>query len=644
MSALRILLLEDNRNDAALIQDLLEADHFVCEIIRVQTRPEFVDALGTVRLDLILADYQLPSFDGLSALKLALNSRPEVPFIFVSGTLGEELAVEALKIGATDYVLKTRLSRLVPAVQRALREATERAERKKAVEALRRSEMYLAEAQRLSHTGSFGWHVSSGELVWSDETYRIFECDPAVDPTVPMMIERTHPDDRIRLQQIIQRAATERRAFTAEHRLVMTNGSVKYVRAVAHGVTGGDSDDFLFVGAVTDITERKRTEETLREQARDLAEREAKIRRLVDANIVGIFIWDLKGQILEANDAFLRIVGYDRDDLASGRLHWTELTPPEWLDRDRERWVPEIKVSGILQPFEKEYFRKDGSRVPVLIGAASFDESGRQGAAFVLDLTERKRAEVEVRKSEQRYREMQMALAHANRVTTMGHLAASISHEIKQPIAANAVNAQAGLRWLSARPPNLEEARQAFDRIIQDAMRASEVTNRIRGLVKNVPPRKERLQINEAIGEVIALTRGEAEKYSVSVRMQLAEDLPLVEGDRVQLQQVMLNLVVNAIEAASTVDEGPRELAVGTSKDESGSALIAVRDSGPGVAPQNVERLFEPFYTTKAGGMGMGLSICRSIVEAHGGRIWVSGNVPHGAAFQFTVPAQPSNA
>jgi C4-dicarboxylate-specific signal transduction histidine kinase len=252
--------------------------------------------------------------------------------------------------------------------------------------------------------------------------------------------------------------------------------------------------------------------------------------------------------------------------------------------------------------------------------------------------------EVEARESEQRYREAQMALAHANRVTTIGHLAASISHEIQQPIASNSANAQAGLNWLSTEPPNLEEARQAFDRILRGAKRAGDITNRIRGLVKNVPPCKESLQINEAIGEVIALTREEADKHCVSVRMLLAEDLPLVEGDRVQLQQVMLNLIVNAIEATSTVDEGPRELTVSTSRDESGNVLIAVRDSGPGVAPQNVKRLFDAFYTTKAAGMGMGLSICRSIVEAHGGRIWVSEIVPHGAAFQFTVPVQPSSA
>ena len=196
-SPLRILLLEDSAMDAELIQELLEADHFVCEVIRVQTRAEFLAALDDAGIDLILADYTLPSFDGLSALKLAMNARPDLPFIFVSGSLGEEKAIEALKIGATDYVLKTRLSRLVPSVQRALREARERAERKKAEEALRRSEMYLAEAERLSQTGSFAWNASTGELYWSDGAYRIFECEPTIKPNIQLVVDRTHPDDRM---------------------------------------------------------------------------------------------------------------------------------------------------------------------------------------------------------------------------------------------------------------------------------------------------------------------------------------------------------------------------------------------------------------------------------------------------------------
>src|SRR5271163_1487555 len=257
---LRILLLEDSIQDAELVEDLLEADHFVCEVTRVQTRAEFLAALEDGGFDLILADYKLPSFDGLSALKLALNARPDLPFIFVSG-FGEEIAIEALTSGATDYVLKTRLSRLVPSVQRALREARERAERKKAEEALRRSEMYLAEAERLSHTGSFGWNASTGEIYWSDGAYRIFESEPTTKPTVQLAIDRTHPDDRMRLHQILDRAAMEGREYIAEYRLLMADGSVKYVQAVAHRLTGEDPESLIFVGAVTNITERKRAEE-----------------------------------------------------------------------------------------------------------------------------------------------------------------------------------------------------------------------------------------------------------------------------------------------------------------------------------------------------------------------------------------------
>src|SRR3984957_15955515 len=264
---LRILLLEDDPTDAALVQELLDADDIACDVTRVQTRTDFLSGLEDPATDLILADYKLPSFDGLSALKLAQSLRPGLPFIFVSGTLGEEVAIEALKIGATDYVLKSRLSRLVPSVKRALREAGDRAQRKRAEDALRRSEMYLAEAQGLSHTGSFGWDISGGESYWSDETYRIFEVDPTTTPTVQIVLDRTHPEDRLYLRQVIERVALERRSFDAEHRLRTPNGSVKHVRVVARRAASEDLQQVLFVGAVTDITERKRAEETLREQA-----------------------------------------------------------------------------------------------------------------------------------------------------------------------------------------------------------------------------------------------------------------------------------------------------------------------------------------------------------------------------------------
>jgi PAS domain S-box-containing protein len=375
---------------------------------------------------------------------------------------------------------------------------------------------------------------------------------------------------------------------------------------------------------------------------RDLAEREARIRRLVEANIIGIFIWDLDGRILEANDAFLRIVGYDREDLVSGRLRWTELTPPDWLDRDVERWVPELKMTRSLQPFEKEYFRKDGTRVPVLIGVAMLEDSANQGVAFVLDLTERKRAEAEVHESQRRFREVQMELAHATRVATMGQLTASIAHEVNQPIAATVTNAQAALRWLDV--PDLEEVRHALGRIINNGNRAGDVIGRIRGLSKKAPQRKEALAINEAILEVIALLHGEVVKHVVSVQAHLAEGLPLIHGDRVQLQQVILNLIINAIEAMSGVSEGARELLISTGRAEPDGVLVAVRDSGPGLSPATRERLFDAFYTTKPDGLGLGLSICRSIIEAHGGRLWASANVSRSAIFNFTVPAHSGSA
>jgi PAS domain S-box-containing protein len=375
---------------------------------------------------------------------------------------------------------------------------------------------------------------------------------------------------------------------------------------------------------------------------RDLEQREAKIRRLVDANIIGIYLWELEGRIFEANDTFLHIVGYDRQDLGSGRVRWTDLTPPDWRDLDA-RAVEGLKTGGRLAPVEKEYFRKDGSRVPVLIGSAAFDEQRDEGVAFVLDLTERKRAEAEARESERRVREMQMEVAHANRVATMGQLTASIAHEVNQPIAAAVTNAQAALRWLAARPPDLEEVRQALDSIVKDANRAGDVVGRIRELAKKAPPRKERVDMNEAIREVIELTRVEAAKNGASVQAALGEDLPPIEADRVQLQQVVLNLIVNAVQAMASVGEGPRELLITTVQAEPDGVMVAVKDSGPGVAPASLEHLFTPFYTTKPDGLGMGLSICRAIIEAHGGRLWMT-NLPRGAIFNFTVSAHLRSA
>jgi PAS domain S-box-containing protein len=499
----------------------------------------------------------------------------------------------------------------------------------------------------------------------------------------------------------------------------------------------------------------------------EIEEREAKIRRFVDANIIGIFVWDLEGRIIDANEAFLRIVGYDREDLDSGSMRWPSLTPAE-LHASNERTLTELKATGTVQPCEREYLRKDGCRVPVLMGSTLFEESGNEGLAFVLDLTERKRAEeatreseakfrdyaesaadwywetdpdhkfirvtdyerrlalglepvnrtglarwefatdvesepekwqrhrsllearqpfrdfvyraarrggvlvyykisgkpiydakgaflgyrgtgtdvtalrtieAEARENERRYREAQLELVHANRVATTGQLTASIAHEVNQPLTAAVTYALAARHWLSAEPPNFREADNALALVVREGKRAGEVVGRIRALIKKAPARKDAVAINDAILEVIALTRTEATNNSVSVRTQFAQALPRVQGDRVQLQQVMLNLIVNAIQSMSGVEDGNRELHVSTVNIEPEGVCVAVRDSGHGLPPESLPRIFEPFYTTKPDGMGIGLSICRSIIEAHGGRLWATGCEPRGALFQFTIPA-----
>ena len=309
-------------------------------------------------------------------------------------------------------------------------------------------------------------------------------------------------------------------------------------------------------------------------------------------------------------------------------MQWTGLTPAEWRASDQRRW-DEMQATGRSEPVEKEYGRKDGSRVPVLVGAATFEGRRDEGVAFVLDLTERKRAEEALRHA-------QAELAHVTRVATLGELTASIAHEINQPLAAVVNSASACVRWLEAQ--KLEEARQSASRVIAESHRASEIIGRIRELAKKAPPQKAWLDLNDTIHEVIALLQSEVQRNAVTLETRLSDDVPRILADRIQVQQVLLNLLMNAIEAMSGVGEGPRELCVGSERAAATEVVIAVRDSGPGLDPQSLALLFDAFYTTKPHGLGLGLAISRSIVEAHGGRLWATANVPRGAVVQFTVP------
>jgi PAS domain S-box-containing protein len=370
-------------------------------------------------------------------------------------------------------------------------------ERKEAENALRQSERYLAEAQRLSHTGSFGWRIATGEIIWSEETFRIFGYGRAPSVGIDMVVQRIHPEDRSLAKQTIDLASRDGKDFEHGYRLLMPDGSIKYVHATARAVPDNPGG-IEFVGAVTDVTARKRAEEELHEA--------------------------------------------------------------------------------------------------------------------------------------------QAALAHVTRVTALGELAASIAHEVNQPLAAVVANAAACLRWLDREPPDLEEARSTMESIIKDGNRAGEVTQRVRAFVNKTTDQKIPLHINDVVNEVVTLVQHELFSHRISLRMELAADLGIVLADRIQLQQVILNLVINAIEAMQAVTDRPRQLLIRTQQDDPHQILVTVTDCGVGLAAEHADRLFNAFFTTKASGMGMGLSICRSIVDAHGGRLSASGNIGPGATFQFTLP------
>jgi PAS domain S-box-containing protein len=365
---------------------------------------------------------------------------------------------------------------------------------------------------------------------------------------------------------------------------------------------------------------------------RELQEREAQIRRLVDANIVGVLISELDGRVFEANEAFLRIVGYTRDDLASGRIRWTELTPPEWHAAS-QRAVAQLRATGSADLFEKEYFRKDGTRVPVLVAAAALTGTPIQTVAFVVDLTERKRGEEE----RERLRQLQADLARISRITTMGEMTASLSHEIRQPIAAAMTNAKTCVRWLAREHPDLGEARASAERIVDDTTRAAEIINRVASLFTKGSPQRESVDVNELARETLALLRLEMKRYCVSLRTDLASDVPRVAADRVQLQQVLMNLMLNAIEAMQGTGG---ELTVRSERGEKGEVVFSMSDTGVGLPPGKNDAVFESFFTTKPQGTGMGLSISRSIIESHGGRLWARSSTEQGSTFHFSLPAE----
>jgi signal transduction histidine kinase len=527
-----------------------------------------------------------------------------------------------------------------------------------------RSEAYLAEAQRLSHTGSFGWRVSSGEIIWSEETFRIFQYDQITTPTVELILQRVHPEDAALVKQTIDRALQDGKNFDHEYRLVMPDGSIKYVHVVAHALSD-ESGRVEFVGAVMDVTERRRAEalrdgesRILEMIARDapLGEILEKLVRVVEAQFAGLLCSVL---LLDEDERHVRHgaapslpQNYTKaiDGLCIGpkagscgtAMYRREpvvvtdiLQDPLWEQYRgvaepyglRSCWsTPILAHSGKALGSFAMYYREPRSPSPAETRALEM-ATHLAGIAIERKLT---------REERERLRQAQADLAHINRVTTMGELTASLAHEVKQPIAAAVTDAKTCIRWLTRDHPDLEEAREAATRMVKDATRAAEIISRVGLLFKKSTPEREPVDVNEVIREMIVLLRSEATRYSISVRTELA-DLPPVMGDRVQLQQVLMNLMTNGIDAMKDAD-GTRELIICSQQAEDGQLMVSVSDTGVGLPPEQAGQIFNAFFTTKPHGTGMGLRISRSIVESHGGRLWAANNSSRGASFHLTLP------
>jgi PAS domain S-box-containing protein len=532
-------------------------------------------------------------------------------------------------------------------------------EKKRAESALRRSEAYLAEAQRLSRTGSFGWDVSSSEISWSAQTYSIFEYDPEITPSAEMVLRRVHPDDVAIVRQSMDRATKEREAFDIEHRLLMPDGSIKHLHVVAH-VVAEDPDTPHFVGAVMDITARKKTEEALRQSEqryRDLFQyMPIALWQLNASKVVELFkelraegVTDL-GSYLDRHPHFLRQlmdslvveeVNEKTIDMfgAQDASDFAGPTSRFWPDNaETFRRAMETRFRG--EPtFQEEtkLVTLDGRVIDALFTAARPGPASELHTSLVgiMETTELVRA----REMLQR---VQADFAHAARVSMLGELTASIAHEVNQPLAAITTNAEAGLRWLDRSEPDLAELRLLTKRIVADAQRAANVLSRIRAMAARQTPEHTLLSIDEVIREALLFLRHEVQSHALMVTHHPTVGAPKVLADRTQLQQVIVNLAINAMQAIALAGSAERKVAIRTTVLDSAAVQCTVEDSGHGIKPKDLDRLFDSFFTTKDAGtsMGLGLAISRSIIEAHGGRISAdNGSVHGGARFSFTLPA-----
>jgi PAS domain S-box-containing protein len=501
-------------------------------------------------------------------------------------------------------------------------------ERTQGETALRQSEAFLAQAQRLTLTGSLWWKVSTGEITWSEESYRIMGYPKTATPTVELILNRVHPEDLSLVRETVDRSAGEGANIDFEHRLLMPDGSTKWVHVVVQNVTDGAGPP-EFVGAVTDITERKRAEEQLRRSHQHLTEAQ----RL---SKTGSFTTYLEPQEHFWSEELYRICGFEVGSEVSVERFWSIVHPEDV--QLYQNAIEHAFGGDATYDFVFRIITESGT-LKYLQGVAHRDEQapGRPLVGAVQDVTASKIAHEALNKAS-------AELAHVSRMTTLSALTASIAHEVNQPLSGIITNAGTCLRMLDAVPPDVDGARETARRTIRDGNRASDVITRLRALFSKKEFTREPLDLNETTREVIALSANDLQRHRVILRSELAENLPLVAGDRIQLQQVILNLLRNAADAMVDVHDRPRQLLIRIEHDDGNRVRLTVRDAGVGLPPQRATSVFDAFFTTKSSGMGIGLFVSRSIIENHQGRLWAESNDDGpGATFSFSIPCDAQN-
>lgn len=605
----------------------------------IEVAPQIYSAAGATRVAEAVCQRRPVIVDEDAQVNFFKNGAPEdlamVRYMDVPVFDGERIvAVAGVENKETRYDENDvrQLMLLIAGTWRLLQRKETEDRLRSTAEALRRSEAYLSEGERLTHTGSWADDGNGQPLYWSEELYRIFGFDPSEGlPARDQPLERIHPEDRERFLGVFETAIHDKVDCEAEYRIVLADGTIRYARSTAHPVLNAQGEVVEFVGTTVDITERKRADETLRRNEAYLAEAQ----RLTHT---GSFAADSATKPLYWSEELFRIFGFDSREGIPGRDQPLERIHPE----DRHRFFQafdEAIRQKVDADVEYRILLPDGTlKYAHGIGHPVLNANGDlvEVVGTVVDVTERKRAEQERAKLHQ----LEADQAHMNRVSVMGELTASIAHEVNQPLSGVVSNASACLRWLAADTPNVEEAREAARRIVRDGKRAAEIIARIRALTKRVAEHRETLDLNEIIREVLPLVSDEAKKRSVTIHPCFAEEVSPVVGDRVQLQQVVLNLVMNGLESMNTIMDRPRELLITSWNTDQDYIEITIQDSGIGLEPDQSARMFEAFYTTKSTGMGMGLSICRSILQGHGGRLWATTNDGPGATFHFTVPKE----